>query len=381
MPRELSAEVEAIKDSQRFAYYDVAEITLPFGPGDVTPRVLRVATAEIEVLPSLDFTEFVYKAFAGALGRASLSSERTDWIEALLLALETSEAALVTEAVGLIDGLFTSTDYDDRMRNDDQFISDLYAAFLGRVAETGGKTFWLAQIAAHDRAWVRARFGEAEEFAERIALLSQPAAQESDVREMGDLPFSDGAAIDGVSFSLTNAENTYSNLLGQQGRRLHPAPAVVSRVFRLADNTYSPVVMMVGFAKFSGVDGENAKVTINSDLNRRGVDMVKSVSQHCDLVYKMGGCDSPDPSLTCSHIEDDATNGCASKLPAPQIIDASPPDNRPSFSGVSQPPATTSSPTPVGIDPVGAGPGGWPDDEYDPFDPRRRRTRVAFLDV
>lgn len=369
--RELSVAVETIKNSQQFTYFDVAEIHLPFGPGDITPRVLFVATAEIEVLPSLDFAAFANIAFVGALARVPTSAERGDWVDALQTAYEISEAALLTEAQGLIDDLFTSAEYIARDRSDNQFVEDLYQAFLGRIHDEAGMVTWLEALETETRAFVRAGFYNSVEFANRVSLLSEPASFESDTREMGDLAFSDGAATDGVEFSLTNAENTYSDLIGQPGRRLYPASAVVSRAFKLDDGTFEKVEMIVGLARFTSADGENAKVAIFSDLDRRGVDVVEMVPQHCIHIYKGPGCDSPDASPTCSRILNDATNGCASKDPAPQIEDAAPPDNRPSFKGLPQEiiPVITTAPTGVGIPPGEAGPGGWPDRDYDPFDP------------
>lgn len=374
MPRELSLAVEAAKNSASFTYYDFAEIHLPYGQGDLFPRVLYVATSDIVITPVLDFYEFVYKAFIAAFGRAPLSSEFTAWRTDLETELAVSQSALKTAAAGLIDDLFTDSAYTARLRNDDQFVGDLYAAYLGRVADPPGKAFWVGEVGTTSRNAVRAAFGTpSQEFAMRLSRMTEPHSYEPDIRDMGDLTFSEGAAIDSVEFALTNTENTYSDLIGQSDRRLYPAPAIVSRAFRVDDGTYEPVEMMRGFARFSSTDGETARVMITSDFYRRGVDVVETITQHCLNVYKGEGCDSPDTSPTCSRIEDDAVNGCIVKAAALQIIDTSPPNNRPSFKGIAQLTiATAVSTTPgVGIPPSDPGPGGWPGD-YDPHDPRIR---------
>ena len=374
MARELSAAVTAVKNAQRFTYYDYAEIRLPFGPGDTdgTP-VFRVSTAEIEVVSILQFDEWTYVVFQGALNRPPQSAELTDWVDALESARATSEAAFVAEAQDRLDALFTSLEYTDRMRNDTQYVQDLYASYLGRVAEEGGLDHWVGEVGTDGRDLVRAAFAAAPEFLNRLESMTVPAVVDSDARDMGDLSFSDGAAIDGVDFVLANNDDAYGRIIGQSGRRLYPAPAVVGRAFRVADGSYETVEKLRGFAKFSAVDGGSARVTIVSDMSRRGVDMVEIDSQRCRNIYKDEGCDSPDASPTCSRLLNDAVNGCAAKAAAPQIEDTTPPDNRPSFRGT---PRLSPSPTTgAGIEPGITGPGGWPPGEYDPDDPRVRRGR------
>lgn len=374
--RELSPAVEAIKNSQRFTYYDRVEIYLPLGPGDAVPRVLKLSTAEIEVSLSLSFDGFTYAAFSGALARAPFVAEMADWVAAFEEALAISSAALLAEAQSRIDDLFGSDEYTDRMRSDEQFVDDLYRAFLGRVGDTIGRANHLADLAAAvPRSVVRQHFYYSTEFIERVASMNLPTLHDSDVRDIGDLTFSDGAATDGVEFALTNAENTYSDIIGQSGRRLYPAPAVVSRAFKLEDGTFEKVEMLFGFARFSVTDGDNAKVSIFSDMDRRGVDVIEMVSQHCIHIYKGPGCDSSDASPTCSRILNDATNGCISKEPAPQIADVAPPDNRPSFKGLPQEiiGVISTAPPGVGIPEGEAGSGGWPINDYDPYDPIYRK--------
>ena len=376
--RDLTIEVTAAKNSPRFSYYDCAEIHLPFGPGDVFPRVLYVSSAEVEVEATFDYAGFVYTSFAGALNRPPTSTERADWITDLEAAFAVDEATLRTVAQGLIDDLFESSEYSDRMRNDEQFVGDLYLAFFGRVPDPGGKAFWLGQILATDRDAVRDQFGNADEFFARLSKLTETTDNVSDARDMGDLSFADGAALDGVDFALTNLDNSYSDLIGQLGRRLYPAPAVVSRAIRIADGSFVPTEMLAGFAKFTVADGENARVSVVSDISRRGIDVVEIDSQRCRNIYKGDGCDSPDSSPTCSKLFFDTVNGCPSKAAAPQILDTAPPDNRPSFKGTPQ--LSPGSTPGAGIQPGTEGPGGWPEGEYDPWDPRKNKSQNNYGD-
>lgn len=359
MPRELSAAVTAIKNSQRFTYYDSVEIQLPLGPGDSVPRVIHTSTAPITVEVSFDFGVFAYSSIAVAFSRAPRVSEQTAWTDALEAAFADSSAALLSAAQGLIGDLFTDSEYTDRMTSDLQFIEDLYHAYFGRGSDAAGLTFWLAALAGSDRNSVRGDFSIAVEFTARVARLNQPVETENDARDWGDLS-------EGLEFSLCNAENTYSDLIGQVGRRVYPAPAVAQRNFQLSDGSYEAVVQLVGFAKFGTLDGEVARVSIVPDWAADGTDIVEEVTQRCPLIYKGDACGTNDPSPTCSRLEDDTFNGCISKAAAPVIIDITPPNNRPRFGGVSQlAPTVNSKVTIRPTDPP------WGPSDYDPDDPTR----------
>jgi hypothetical protein len=190
---------------------------------------------------------------------------------------------------------------------------------------------------------------------------------------MGSVKLSDGRAQDGCEFGLQNTDNTYSVKIAEATRRLHPAPAIVKRAFKLPDGTYEPDTLLTGFARFNSADGQKASVTVRSDMSRTELNVILPVTQRCRHVYKGPGCDSPDPSATCSRIFDDATNGCAAKDPAPQITDGSVTNNQPSFGGV--PPFAPTSSTPTsGLPPAPElPPNGWPPD-FDPDDPRLRNN-------
>lgn len=380
MPRELSAAVEAIVNAQRFTYYDYAQIQLPLGPGEIVPLRLVISTAEIEVTPAFDFTAFTYTAFAAAFNRSPRATEEADWLDALRTGFDVDTVTLVTAAKSLVDGLFADAEYTDRMRTDDQFIEDLFRAFLARPSDAIGKTLWLGFLAGHTRDETREAFGMSSEFNEWAGGLNQPATAENVSRDLGDLSFAEGLGTDGMDFALTNAENTYSDLFGQAGRRLYPARAATGRAFKRANGSFETVEMTSAFAKFNVIDADTVKISIISDMNRRGVDVVEQVTQRCSHSYKDEGCASPDPSDTCSRIKNDAVNGCASKLPALVNIDAAPTDNRARFKGISQPSASTTANPSVGLDPIHVDNGGWPGD-IDITDPRLRKIDRLYYGI
>lgn len=371
MARILSPEIEAALASPGFAHFNVAEIELPFKDGDAAPIVIRAASASgIELTSQFDFQTFTYKAFTGALGRAPTASESASWDAALQTGLDTSQPALYTAAKGLIDALFASAEYTARMRSDDQFVVDIYLAYLGRTGDPVGLAFWIGQVIATSRATVQSDFNTSDEFRDRVASLNQPHAYDADLRGIGTISLTEGVAIDGGEAALQNLGLNYSVPLAEIDRRLYPAPATLRRVFQLADETYEADTLITGYAQITGVDGLSAKLQITSDMSRRGLNVIQEVTQRCDWLnhggYKGPGCASPDPSPTCSGIFDDAVNGCAAKQAAPQIIDASPPNNQPRFKGV-PPLATNTGPT-SGLPSDRIGSSGWLD--LDPFDPR-----------
>lgn len=329
MPRTLSAAIETLRESSPFTFFDAIEIQLPFSPGDSAPIVIRAASAsDISLTGPYDFLIFTYKAFTGAFDRAPTSAEQDDWDADLQTGFDTSPTALYDAAVALIDDLFADAEYTARMRTDPQFINDLYMAYLGRVPDIAGYAFWVANLAISTRAAVQAAFSvdavTSDEFRARVAGLNQSHEYDADIRDKGTISLTDGAADDGGTLGLQNLGNDYSVPLSQPTRQVYPAPMVLSRVFVFEDGTYEADPMIVGFAEFTGVDGQSAKLNAISDMSRKGLDVIQPITQRCKLRYKQAGCDSPDPSPTCSLVFDDAVNGCAQKMPAPQIIDTDP---------------------------------------------------------
>lgn len=388
MARELTAEQATAVASDAFTYYDTVEIQLPFASGDSAPLVIRATTVDepfgagsgIELTSPFDFSTFTYKAFTGVLDRVPTTTEEDAWIAALEAAFAISQAALLTEAKSRINGLFTGAAYLARLRTDDQFIEDLYLGFLARVSDPGGKAFWLTALASTTRDALRVTFqNSGTEFSARVAALNQPAGFDPEIREMGGVTLSDGRAQDGCDLALQNLQNTYSVLLAEPTRRLHPSPALVRRAIRIADETYEADTLLSGFTRLNSIDGQHAKLTITSDMSRKGLDVVIPVTQRCRHVYKGPGCDSADESPTCSRIFDDAVNGCAAKDPAPRITDPAVTNNQPSFGGV--PPLSASEDaTPTTGLPVTLPRNGWPID-YDPDDPRLRNAWRGRVDL
>ncbi|MGH9873398.1 MAG: DUF4214 domain-containing protein, partial [Pyrinomonadaceae bacterium] len=132
---------------------------LPFPAGGKL-RVIPLRRAT-ELFSAAVFTD---QAFFGAFARPATTLEREEWFEAVLDARDVSQAALLAECQARVLSLFNSSEYDDRDRSDEEFISDCYAAFLRRVPDPEGAAFWLADLIAHDRAHILDAFKVSGEF-------------------------------------------------------------------------------------------------------------------------------------------------------------------------------------------------------------------------
>lgn len=133
--------------------------SLPF-PHRGKLRVLPLRRASELFSPAV----FTDKAFFGALGRAPSGSERTDWINALEAARDTSSAALLALCQSRVTGLFESAEYIARARTDEQFIEDCYQGYLGRASDPGGFAHWLAELQTTSRAHILDAFRFSPEF-------------------------------------------------------------------------------------------------------------------------------------------------------------------------------------------------------------------------
>lgn len=108
--------------------------------------------------------------YRGLLGRLPDSSGFCYWISQFRIA-QCQGAEAVRRAADAISKLFLgSAEYSDRNRNNEQYILDLYCAFLRRGADLPGLRYWVDQLerGALTREQVRRSFVAAPEFQGRI---------------------------------------------------------------------------------------------------------------------------------------------------------------------------------------------------------------------
>lgn len=337
MARDLTPEIEAVRTATAQRFYDFLVFTLPFKAGETSPVTVRVATAAITARTNEDFVQFTFRVFLSTMGRLPFAAEQDEWVAALEAEFDAGPAALLAEVKTRLEDLFTSAAYSDRGRTGHEFVQDLYGAYLGRKPDFAGLQFWIDEVVANGREQVRTAFEvDTTEFAPKVALINQPQSFDHLLERAGGISISEGRAIDNAEFTLLDPDNTYSSILTEDNRILYPGRALVGRAFLSADGSYQVDEIMPGTVRFGEV-GAKIALTVTSDMSRKGATVAEPVTQRCSHIYKGPGCDTQDPSPTCSRIFDDAVQGCASKDPAPILIGAT--NNQPSFGGVPRPTA------------------------------------------
>jgi hypothetical protein len=381
MGRELSTELDTAIDAAAtgaFSYYFLVEILLPWAEGEDSRVVIRACTSPLTLPTVLGFDIFVEQVYQAVLDRPPTVAENSSNISALETAFASGPAATITAAASFINTLFASLAYAARARTDDQFIEDCYRAYLGRSSDATGKAGWLTALGSSSRAAVRAGFAGSSEFTHLVDLMNQTVEFTSHLRNIGDAQLADGsAAQDSGAMELDNLSDYYSNLLTEPARRISPARAFFRCAIQIAPGVFQLDTIFEGDALFGNIESNSAPFTLISDASRAGQDVVEQITQHCNAIaYKGYGCDSPDPSPTCSRLIDDTVNGCPSKLPAPRLTTPVPANNVPTFDGV--PTLNVTTPTTAGNNPTSGlplienlPPNGWPE-EFNPRNPRIR---------
>ncbi|MFZ0751281.1 MAG: DUF4214 domain-containing protein, partial [Pyrinomonadaceae bacterium] len=115
-------------------------------------------------------SQFVSDFYSGALARSPGSGD-PDWVTTLTQAQSQGRNQLTVAAQSLGASLFTSTEYANRNRTNGEFVTDLYAGYLGRSPDSGGYDYWLAALSGSTRDQVRLGFAYSQEFQNNLAAL------------------------------------------------------------------------------------------------------------------------------------------------------------------------------------------------------------------
>lgn len=359
--------VQRVVDARRFEYADWVILTLPLQAGETAPIVIRAAKQAFVMESRESFVIFAALVFLGTFDRLPEPEESDDWVETLDTLSQGDPELYLQEVRDRIENLFASPYYAGRVRTNPEYVRDLYAAYLGRDPDTPGYDGWVGALSQGvSREEVRAGFAYSEEFRLRVLGVAQPVAFVADIKSFNQPPIlSEGRAIDNAEGVLHNLNNRYGRMLNASDRLLYPSRAVFGRAFHCSDGIWRGDDIVIGTVSFGTVTKTEAPFTIVSDMSRRGATVAELVPQRCGRIYKGPGCDSPDPSPTCSLRLNDAVNGCISKMPAPQLEGAD--DNRWSFYAVTPEVAAASSRPLTGDD------GGGNDFDGGYIDPRERR--------
>jgi RHS repeat-associated protein len=172
-----------------YVYDAMGRVIAEYGPSGTNPegglvreRIYRggqlIATDEKVGLCRRTAEQFVREFYWGALGRQPNPQELGQW--AALIGASVGQARL-NNAKALGDTIFTSTEYLNRQRMDEEFVADLYWTYLQRPADVDGLKFWVERIALQGREGVREGFELSNEFAAHVADICTPGEPRSDV--------------------------------------------------------------------------------------------------------------------------------------------------------------------------------------------------------
>lgn len=152
------------------------------------------------------------------------------------------------------------------------------------------------------------------------------------LRVSGSLNQSITTSVDRVDLSAQNIDLVLGATVLNNAQSLNGADGILSVVF-ISGSVKKQVTILRGQIANASSNSEEVKFQLVSYLSLSGpVGGWRPLMRHCAWRFKRPGCDSTDPSLTCSHLFEDA-NGCSNKLPAPRLDSPPPENNQGSFGG------------------------------------------------
>lgn len=113
---------------------------------------------------------FVAQFYLGALQRTPTSTELTQQSQRLNNAAAVSQSQVVTEAQTMGGEIFQATNYNST-HTTEQYVTDLYVAFLQRTPDSSGLNFWINNTNANGRAATLNAFKVSGEYAELSRTL------------------------------------------------------------------------------------------------------------------------------------------------------------------------------------------------------------------
>jgi RHS repeat-associated protein len=125
-------------------------------------------------------TQFVQDFYQGVLQRQPTSTELSNWVATLSQAQAQGHGQLIAATQSLGAALFTSTEYANLGTSNAQYVTDLYAGYLGRSPDSGGYNAWLSMLnGGTSRADVRNGFAYSSEFQADVTALCVGTASTS----------------------------------------------------------------------------------------------------------------------------------------------------------------------------------------------------------
>jgi hypothetical protein len=129
----------------------------------------QVIFGNTQVRPEMDLVTDFYR---GLLGRLPDDAGFTSWLGVMRKAQCNTASAVTNAAASLGSQFITSDEYAARNRTNEQFVGDLYNAYLRRGGDLPGVQFWLQQLASGmPRTTVASSFVGSVEFQNRALKI------------------------------------------------------------------------------------------------------------------------------------------------------------------------------------------------------------------
>jgi hypothetical protein len=137
-----------------------------------TQAIFGNTAARAEIDMAMDF-------FRGALNRLPETDGYKYWVNRLRTAQCTSAGAVYGEVAAISAQFFQGSEYAGRARSNDQYVADLYNAFLRRGGDLNGVNYWIDQLdtGAMSRDAVRKAFIDSPEFGNRVEAVVAAGCQ------------------------------------------------------------------------------------------------------------------------------------------------------------------------------------------------------------
>ncbi len=134
-------------------------------------------------------------------------------------------------------------------------------------------------------------------------------------------------SVDKVDLEIQNIDLVLGGAVIDSRIKLNGAVGILSHVF-VEGGTITQVEILHGQISNASSEDLNVKMQLISFLSLTGpLGGWRPLMKYCPWMFKKPGCDSTDPSTTCSHTFDGA-NGCAEKAPAAALTTPVPANNQ-----------------------------------------------------
>lgn len=134
-------------------------------------------------VPLLD-DQYMQNFFTYAVWRAPSSAEATYWLDIQRSAYANGNGSLVLAIREMGKTLFESAEYAYPVRNDHQYVSDLYQTYLLRGPDPGGWAFWESLVPSLGREAIRRAFDESTEFINLVNTITPSGSPSSAVSSL-----------------------------------------------------------------------------------------------------------------------------------------------------------------------------------------------------